>query len=349
MPKFIDYYSILGVPKTASEAEIKAAYRKLAMKHHPDRNPGSKEAENKFKELNEANEVLSDPQKRRTYDQLGKDWRQGQNFTPPPGAAGGGFDYRTGGGGFEYRPGGAGRGFEQFGDFSDFFRSMFGGAGGAEYGQSGGETDFESFTRVPGGARSSQGDMESELHLSLADVLRGGQQSLTFSYKSLCPECGGRGRQRARACQACRGEGHSLETREIRVNLPKGLRNGTRIRLKGQGRRGPSGRNGDLYLNIYIAPHPDFTIAGDDLETPVHVTPWDAAIGAEISIPAPDGAVKIKLPAVSAAGRRMRIAGRGLPRKDGSRGDLYAVVVIDLPPSLTPRQVDLFKKLKEIS
>ena len=339
MPKFIDYYSILGVPKTASEAEIKSAYRKLAMKHHPDRNPGNKEAENKFKELNEANEVLSDRQKRQTYDQLGKDWRQGQNFTPPPGPTG-----ATGYGG-----GAGGQGFEQFGDFSDFFRSMFGGAGAGDYGQSGGETDFESFTRGAGGARSSQGDMESELHLSLADVLRGGTQALTFSYKSACPECGGRGRQKTRACQACRGEGHSLETREIRVNLPKGLRNGTRIRLKGQGRRSPSGRNGDLYLSIYIAPHPDFTIEGDDLQTPVHLMPWDAALGAEISIPALDGAVKIKLPAGSAAGKRLRISGRGLPRKDGSRGDLYAVIVIDIPPSLTQRQVDLLKKLKEIS
>ena len=336
MPKFIDYYSILGVPKTASEAEIKTAYRKLAMKHHPDRNPGNKEAENKFKELNEANEVLSDRQKRQTYDQLGKDWRQGQNFTPPPGP--------TGATGY----GAGGQGFEQFGDFSDFFRSMFGGAA-MSTGQSGGETDFESFTRVPGGERSSQGDMESELHLSLADVLRGGAQGLTFSYKSFCHECGGRGRQRTRACQACRGEGHKLETREIRVNLPKGLRNGTRIRLKGQGRRSPSGRNGDLYLSIYIAPHPDFTLEGDDLRTLVHVMPWDAALGAEISVPAPDGAVKVKLPAASGAGKRLRISGRGLPRKDGSRGDLYAGIVIDLPPSLTQRQADLLKKLKEIS
>ena len=308
------------------------------MKHHPDRNPGNKEAENRFKELNEANEVLSDSQKRRTYDQLGKDWRQGRTFTPPPGAPGGGFGYRAA----------PGQGFGQFGDFSDFFRSVFGGAA-TMTGQTDGENDFESFMRGAGGARSSQGDMESELHLSLADVLRGGTQALTFSYKSVCPECGGRGRQKTRVCPACRGEGHSLENKEIRVNLPRGLRNGTRIRLKGQGRRSPSGRNGDLYLSIYIAPHPDFKIEGDDLETLVHVMPWDAALGAEISIPAPDGAVKIKLPAVSAAGKRLRISGRGLPGKDGSRGDLYAVIVIDIPPSLTQRQVDLLKKLKEIS
>ncbi|OGS06646.1 MAG: hypothetical protein A2270_01325 [Elusimicrobia bacterium RIFOXYA12_FULL_51_18] len=341
MPKFIDYYSILGVPKSASEAEIKSAYRKLAMKHHPDRNPGNRESENKFKEINEANEVLSDPKKRQTYDQLGDDWRQGRNFTTPPGGG-------PRGGGFESRPrGGGGQGFEQFGDFSDFFRSIFGGMGGASYGRSGGEDDFESFTRGVG--QSTPGDMESELHLSLSDVIRGGQQRLTFSYKSICPECGGKGRQKARACAPCKGTGHSLETREIRVNLPKVLRDGTRIRLTGQGRRSPSGRNGDLYLSIYITPHTDFKIEGDDLETRIHVMPWDAALGAEISIPAPDGPVKIKLPAGSGAGRRLRIAGKGLPKKDGSRGDLYAILTIDIPPSPTPRQLDLFRKLKEVS
>ena len=300
------------------------------MKHHPDRNPGNKEAENKFKELNEANEVLSDRQKRQTYDQLGRTGARGRTL---PSRSDGATGYGAGG-----------QGFEQFGDFSDFFRSVFGGAA-MSTGQSGGETDFESFTRVPGGERSSQGDMESELHLSLADVLRGGAQGLTFSYKSFCHECGGRGRQRTRACQACRGEGHKLETREIRVNLPKGLRNGTRIRLKGQGRRSPSGRNGDLYLSIYIAPHPDFTLEGDDLRTLVHVMPWDAALGAEIPVPAPDGAV-VKLPAF----RRKNgcaFPGAGCPGRTFAR-DLYAGIVIDLP-SLTQRQADLLKLKRSAS
>lgn len=342
MPKFIDYYSILGVPKSASAAEIKAAYRKLAMKHHPDRNPGNKEAENNFKAINEANEVLSDPGKRRTYDQLGKDWRQGQEFTPPPG---GGAGQRPGG--FEYSyQGPGGRGFGQFGDFSDFFRAIFGGMGGAGRFQGGGEDDFESYVQ-DGGGQAAQADMESELHLSLADIIRGGQQALTFSYKSACAECGGRGRVRNRACPVCGGTGRTLETRDIRVNLPKGLRSGARIRLKGQGRRLSSGRAGDLYLNIYVAAHPDFAVEGDNLETRARIMPWDAVLGAEITIPAPDGAVKIKLPPGSRAGRRLRIPGRGLPRKDGSRGDLYAVMTIDIPPSLTPHQTDLFKKLKD--
>ena len=347
MPKFIDYYSVLGVSKSASEAEIKSAYRKLAMKHHPDRNPGSKESENKFKEINEANEVLSDPKKRQTYDQLGKDWRQDQEFTPPPGG-----ETRRGQrpGGFEYNyQDQGGQGFGQAGDFSDFFRSMFGGMGGMGGGgqfQNGGDDDFEDYIQG-GGRQTSQADMESDLHLSLADVLKNSRQALNFSYKSPCPECGGRGRARNRACAPCGGSGQKLETKNIQVNLPKGLRNGARIRLRGQGRALPSGRAGDLYLNIYVAPDPNFTVVGDDLETRVYIMPWDAVLGTEISIPAPDGAIKIKLPPGSRSGRRLRISGRGLPRKDGSRGDLYAVTFIDIPSSLTQNQTELFKKLKD--
>lgn len=342
MPKFIDYYAVLGVPKSASEAEIKSAYRKLAMKHHPDRNPGNKEAENKFKDINEANEVLSDPKKRQTYDQLGRDWRQGQEFTPPP--PGGGGAGRPGGFKYSYQ-GPGGQTFGQSEDFSEFFRSIFGGLGGAGRFRSGGEDELESYMQG-GGRQAAQADMESELHLSLADVLRGGQQALTFSYKSACPGCGGRGRVRNRVCPACAGAGQTLETRDIRVNLPKGLKSGARIRLKGQGLRLPSGRAGDLYLTIYLTPDPDFVVDGSDLETRVAVMPWDAALGAEITIHALDGAVKIKLPPGSRAGRRLRISGRGLPRKDGSRGDLYVVMIIDIPPSLTPHQTDLLKKLK---
>ena len=343
MPKFIDYYSILGVPKSASEAEIKSAYRKLAMKHHPDRNHGSKDAEARFKEINEANEVLSDTNKRQTYDQLGKDWSEGQEFTPPPGT-----ETRTGQrpGGFEYSSQDPdGQDFGQFGDFSDFFRSMFGGMGGAGQDQDGGEDDFSGY--MQSGRQTSPADMESELHLPLSEVLRGGQQALNFSYKSSCSECGGRGRIRSSVCPSCGGAGKRTETRDIRVNLPKGLRSGARIRLKGQGRRLPSGKAGDLYLNIFITADPDFAVAGDDLETHVRLMPWDAVLGAEITIPALDGAVKIRIPAGSRSGRRLRITGRGLQKKDGSRGNLYAVMSIDIPSSLTTHQTELFKKLKD--
>jgi DnaJ-class molecular chaperone len=333
MAEFIDYYSILGVSRAASEADIKSAYRKLAMKHHPDRNPGNKDAENKFKAINEANEVLSDSKKRQTYDQLGKDWDKGRGFTPPPGGG--------------QRGGGERQDFGQFGDFSEFFQSIFGGMGGGGFQQAGGAYDEEGFDPGFGGRQVASEDMESDLHLPLADVLRGGQQAFTFSYQAACPDCGGRGRVRSRACGLCRGAGNITETRKVRVNLPKVLRDGTRIRLKGQGRRSSSGRPGDLYLNIHIDPNADFVVKGDDLETFVHVMPWDAALGGEVSIPALDGAVKIKLPPSSRAGKRLRIPGRGLPKHDGARGDLYAVIVPDIPQSLTPRQVELFRKLKD--
>jgi len=312
MPDYIDYYALLGVPKTAGEAEIKSAYRKLAMKHHPDRNQGNKAAESKFKEINEAYEVLSDPQKRRMYDQFGKEGQQG--YRPPPGGqhrqqrqAPGGFQY-------QYQSGQGGPSFEQFGDFSDFFKSMFG--GGQGFGGFGGMEE-ESSGR-------GQLDMEAELQLSIEDIFRGGNKQLSFSYRS----------------------GRKTETRDINVKLPKGLRDGATIRLRGQGREAGN-QAGDLYLKIRIAPDPRFEIDGDDLRVKVDVLPWDAALGAEISVPSPSGPVTVKLPACTSAGRRLRLAGRGLPRKDGTHGNLFAEITLSLPEKLSPQQLELFRKLKE--
>ena len=320
MPKYIDYYALLGISKTAGEAEIKSAYRKLAMKHHPDRNQGNKSAsEAKFKEINEAYEVLSDPQKRKLYDQLGPNWQDDQGFRPPPG----GHQQRQPppGGSHYSRQGAPGEGFEQFGDFSDFFQSMF---GGSHPGAGGGFSGFGGMEGSEGGR--SHLDMEAELQLSVEDLFKGGNKQLTFSYRA----------------------GRKTETREINVKLPRGLRDGATIRLRGQGREG-GGRPGDLYLKIKVLPDPRFELDGDDLAVKVEVPPWDAALGAEISVPSPTGPVIIKLPACSAPGRRFRLAGRGLPRKDGAHGDLYAVVTLALPAKLSPRQLELFKKLKEIS
>jgi len=315
MPDFIDYYALLGVPKTAGEAEIKSAYRKMALKHHPDRNQGNKLSEGKFKEINEAYEVLSDPKKRKLYDQYGKDWQGGQGYRPPP--PGGGYRQQRPQqpGGFQYHSqGGQGGGFEQFGDFSDFFKSMFGGA-----------QDFGGFEGAEeGGTGRSQLDMEAELQLSVEDLIRGGHKQLSFSYRA----------------------GRKTETKEINVKLPKGLRNGATIRLRGQGKEA-GGRAGDLYLKIRLMPDPRFEIDGDDLRVKLEVYPWDAALGADIPVPSPSGVVTIKLPPGTTAGRQMRLAGRGLPRKDGGHGDLYAIISISLPDELSPHQLDLFRKLKE--
>ncbi|MCX5785493.1 MAG: DnaJ domain-containing protein [Elusimicrobia bacterium] len=322
-PKYINYYSVLGVSKTASGAEIKSAYRKLALKHHPDRNPGNKTAEAKFKEINEANEVLSDPEKRKLYDQLGENYRDGQNFTPPPG---GGFEHSRQGG-FQYTGQGQGQhDFSQFEGFSDFFNSIFGGAEGFGGAAHGGFGDAGGFERAgyPQQTRSRL-DLDAELELSLKDLVCGGHKDLSFSYRT----------------------GRRTETKQVSVNIPKGLRAGSRLRLKGQG-ASAQGRTGDLYLNIKIAEDPRFTVKGDDLEVKVTATPWDAALGAEICVPAIDGPLTIKLPPNSHTGRSMRISGRGLPKKDGARGDLYALIEIDIPDSLTQEQRDLFKKLKDL-
>lgn len=315
MPKFIDYYSVLGVPKTAGEAEIKSAYRKLALKHHPDRNQGNKISESKFKEINEAYEVLSDPQKRKTYDQVGENPQESRQGYPP----GGGYQQRPGG--FQYQShGGQSSGAEQFGDFSDFFQSIFGGAGapGRSFGGFGGLEE-------EGSGRSAL-DMEAELQLSLEDLFKGGHKQLSFSYRS----------------------GRKTETRDINVKLPKGLRDGATIRLRGQGKTA-GGRSGDLYLKISLLSDPRFEIDGDDLVVKVDVPPWDAALGAEIAVPSPTGPVTVKLPASSWGGRRMRLPGRGLPRKDGTHGNLYVVISLALPEKLSPQQLELFKKLKDLS
>ena len=276
MAGYIDYYAVLGIPKTAGEAEIKSAYRKLALKHHPDRNQGNKTSEGKFKEINEAYEVLSDPQKKKMYDQLGENWQNGQGYRPPPGGG-----HRQQPGGFQHHSqGGQGADFDQFGDFSDFFQSIFGAAGGAGGGRSFG--GFRGMQEEAGGR--SQLDMEAELQLSIEDIFRGGHKQLTFSYRA----------------------GRRTETKNINVKLPANLRDGATMRLRGQG-KASGGRTGDLYVKIRLVPDERFEIKGDDLEVKTPVMPWDAALGAEITVPAPDGGITIKLPPGSAGGRKLRI------------------------------------------
>lgn len=313
--KYKDYYSLLGVARGAGEDEIKSAYRKLAMKYHPDKNPGNKEAENRFKEINEAYEVLSDPKKRGLYDQLGRNYREGQEFRPPPG---GGFS--GGPGGFQYQ---GGQGFEQFGDFSEFFKSMFGNLGGFSGGGFGGNFQEEAGGFAPPRGRRSNLDMEAELRLTLAELISGGRKDLSFSYR----------------------QGGRTETRNISVNLPKNIGDGSVIRLKGQG-ASAQGRSGDLYLKVAVEPDDRFEIKGADLVVRVPVYPWDAALGGEAQVSYPGGNFKIKIPPGSRSGKRMRLTGRGLPHK-GGRGDLYAVLELTLPDKLSNSQLELLRKLKE--
>jgi curved DNA-binding protein len=291
--EYKDYYEVLGVPRGASQDEIRRAYRRLAREYHPDLNSDA-DAEERFKEVGEAYEVLSDPDKRERYDRLGAQWQARQDA-----------------------PGG--------GDFEDFFaRQDSGGGTAAEFGD-GAFSDF--FERVFGaGAAPPSGplrgrDREALLELSLEDALAGGRRRLTLD------------------------DGRSVE-----VNFPAEVREGQRIRLAGQGAPGrDGGPPGDLYLLVALKPDPRFRRQGDDLVVDVRVAPWEAALGATVPVSTLGGDAQVRVPAGSSSGRRLRLRGRGLPRRDGKRGDLYAVVQIAVPKQPSDEERELFEKLATAS
>jgi curved DNA-binding protein len=300
--EYKDYYKILGVAKGATEKEIKAAYRKLARKHHPDVNPGNKEAEARFKEINEAYEVLGDKDKRKRYDELGANWDAFGRTAGPGGARG-----WPGGVRVEYEDLGGG------GGFSDFFRTFFGGGGGF------GGAGFPGFERGEE-AFSPAADAEGEVELTLAEVFRGTTREVTVG-----------------------GSRHRVE-----VKIPPGVREGSRVRVAGEGGKGGGGRRGDLYLRVRIAPDPTFERKGDDLQTSVHVPLTSAVLGGEAHVRTLEGPVGIRIPAGTPAGQVFRLRGHGLPRLGarGERGDLLATLAVDLPRTLTARQKELFEELR---
>jgi curved DNA-binding protein len=317
---FKDYYKVLGVARDASQEEIQKAYRKLARKHHPDVNK-DKGAETRFKEVSEANEVLKDPEKRARYDQLGSAWKQGG----APGGAGG-FP------GFEGFPGAAGAGGQGgfsggASGFSDFFEMLFGQA--AQAGAGGGRGSWASWGNDGRGGWARPGaNQEVVLALSLEEALAGGVRELGLS------------------------NGSGGEPRRIRVNLPRGVRQGQTVRVAGKGEEGRAGgAPGDLYLKIDLLPHPLFRLEGRDLLTSLEVTPWEAALGGEAEIRTLDGRVRVRVPAGTSSGRRIRVKGRGFPAGSGAQepGDLYAEVRIVVPESPSEREKELFAELREIS
>jgi curved DNA-binding protein len=321
--EFKDYYAILGVKKTASPDEIKNSYRRLARLHHPDLHPEKQKAQagEKFKEINEAYEVLSDPKKKSKYDQIGPGWDATQ--APPPPRR-------------EARR--AAPDAESFGGFSDFFESLFGGAGGP------GASAETIFRTAP-----SQGqDIEAELSLSLEAAFQGGEKKFSLAVPALCPACAGSGRLGRGYCPACRGAGQVSRDRSITAHLPAHVRDGMRLRLRGQGGPAPrGGQPGDLFLRVRLLPHPLLKVSGSNLDTTVTLTPWDAALGCEAAAHSLEGPIRIKIPAGTHAGRRLRIAGKGLRKEDGSRGDLYAVARIDIPEFTDGRLTKLYEQMRE--
>ena len=295
--EYTDYYKVLGVARDAKQAEIKRAYRKLARKYHPDVSD-EKDAAAKFKEVGEAYAVLKDPEKRAAYDQLGANWKAGQDFRPPPGWDEG-FEYR---GGFD--PGGGG-GVDPS-QFSDFFETLFGGRGGGRgAGRGAGAGPF----------RARGGDHHAKIVIDLEDAYSGATRALTLRAAELTDD----GRV-------------TTKQRTLNVRIPKGIKQGQQIRLAGQGEAGIGGSEaGDLYLEVEFNTHRHYRVEGADVHMELPVAPWEAALGASIKVPTPSGTVGLKVPAGSYQGRRLRLKGRGIPSK--TPGDLYVALQIVLPPA----------------
>ncbi|BDE05456.1 molecular chaperone DnaJ [Vulcanimicrobium alpinum] len=328
-----DYYAILGVPKTSTEKDIKSAYRKLARKWHPDQNPtNAKQAEEKFKDIQEAYEVLGDPEKRRKYDVLGSDWQNAAREAERQRT----YRQQADFGNFNFNAGGAapGAGASGFSDFFDMFFSGIGRRGGA------GPSGFT--TQAQRGE-----DLESTIELSLHDAYEGGKKPITLQVEDICPRCHGTGTDRNRICPQCHGTGRIRETKKFDVTIPRGVRDGQRIRLSGQGASGPgSGPRGDLYLVVHLGDDEQYERKGDDLYVDLPVSIYDLLLGADVRVPTMTGDVTMTIPAGTQNNKMLRLTGKGMPKlKNGGYGDEYVRLIGQLPTNLTDKETKLFREL----
>jgi DnaJ-class molecular chaperone len=333
-----DYYKVLGVARGSSADEIKKAFRKLARKYHPDVNPGDKKAEEKFKEINEAYEVLSDTEKRRKYDTLGPNWQEQFGFTPGAGAGGARRTYNYGGGRspLDFDSSGAG-------GFSDFFEALFGRsagtAGGARTAGAGARSDFR---------RRAGDNIEQPVEITLAEAFMGAARNFNVQSTDVCPTCKGTGDIGGTICTTCGGQGMVSNSKRLQVKIPAGVDNGSRIRIAGEGQPGiGGGPRGDLYLVISVRSDAIYERKGDDLYVDVEVNLVDAMLGGAVPVPLPDGRkLMLTVPAETQNGRMFRLAGKGMPRLRGEgSGNLFARVKVVLPMHLTTEERALFEKL----
>jgi curved DNA-binding protein len=311
--EFKDYYAILGVPREASAEEIKKAFRKLARKHHPDVAKDKKGAEARFKEINEANEVLGDPEKRRKYDQLGANWQEQEAFSQASrrGRSASMHEFNFGGTGF-----------------SDFFEQYFSGATRHGFPQDA----FGGPRTAPGGSRKRRGsDIQGDILVTLDEAMQGAVRPVSLQMTN--PKTG------------------HVDTHSFQVRIPPGVTDGRRIRVPGQGEPGAGGGEaGDLFLRVRHAAHPDFHTHGADVFHDLELAPWEAVLGAEISVPTLDGSVKLRIPSGSESGHQLRVRGRGLPTgKAAERGDFYAVLSVQLPAKPSDDERALWEKLRAVS
>jgi molecular chaperone DnaJ len=318
-----DFYAILGVGRSASEKEIKQAYRRLARKYHPDVNPGDKTAEAKFKEINEAYEVLSDTEKRKKYDRYGDQWQYAEQFAKA--GQGAQWDFGKGGTYTTYD-------FGDLGDLGDIFGGIFQGFGGGA-----------------GTARRSARprSMEYPVEVTLEEAYHGTKRVLQLQAEEPCSVCGGIGRVGRARCSNCGGSGRLLRPKRLEVKIPPGVRDGSKVRIAGQGSQGYGGAKGDLLLVVKVLPHQIFERKGDDLHVEVPVPLTTAMLGGEVGVPTLKGNVALKVPPETQNGKVFRLSGQGMPHlNDSSRGDIFAKVKVMLPTKLTQQERQLFEQLR---
>ncbi len=324
-----DYYNILGVNRNATTQEIKQAYRKLARKYHPDVNPGDKSSEAKFKEINEANEVLSDAAKRKKYDKYGDQWQYADQFEQAQQQAQQSAGWRTSGG-RTYTATDSGN----FGDLGDIFEDMY---------------------RSYGGTRTAQRPVKPKavqhtIEVTMEEAYHGARRVFQLQSQETCPECGGTGttgRFRARPCPACGGFGAVVKPKRIEVKVPQGVNDGSRIRLAGEGSSGPDGSKGDLYLVVKMVPHSTFDRKGDNLHTEITIPLLTAILGGEVEVPTLRGRGALTIPPETQNGNTFRLRGKGMPRLGKSTyGDLYIKVKVKLPTRLNEEEKKLYEQLR---
>ena len=315
--QYKDYYELMGVERSATQDEIKRAYRKLARKYHPDVSKAA-DAEDRFKEVGEAYEVLKDPEKRAAYDQLGANWQNGQDFNAPP-------DWDAG---FEFHGGGftGNHTSADAGAYSDFFESLF----GQGFRQAGGSRQGGFYQQ---GANIRGEDHHAKILIDLEDAMKGATRSISLREP------------------AVDSSGHVItKERVLKVNIPKGVKQGQSIRLSGQGNPSPgTGKAGDLYLEIEFNPHSIYRVDGRDVYLDLPLAPWEAALGATVKAPTPGGPVDLKIKAGSSNGSKMRLKGRGIPASsaNNSAGDLYVILKVEVPPANTDEEKAVYEKMKQ--
>lgn len=340
--EYKDYYEVLEIPRDAGEEEIRRAFRRLARLYHPDKAGNDRAAEERFKEINEAYEVLGDSARRRRYDEFNHTWYNS------PSAEEAWREF----GRAEPALGGDGRGNR----FSDFFEQLF----GENHHQSRGGADRSPDLRARPNIRTREevqeqtsgrgDDLESDIFVALEEVASGGVRPINMRRLERCSTCFGVGQYNAHKCETCGGNGTFLRSETYKVKVPKGIQEGAFLRIQGHGEKGlGTGKPGDLYLKVHYAKHSNFRVENGTLHHDLEISPWEAVLGGVVVIPTPEGSATIKIPAGSQSGHKIRMRGRGLPAEDGSIGDLIINLKVQVPPAASGRERQLWEELARTS